>query len=564
MGGCDPVCHPGNQALFRALDLSILSTLVGLPLHVHAEGLRGTGKTTIMRSVRRRLPRIQRIKGCVYNCTPWAPHCPEHRNLSSEEVSLLATEWVPMPFREISHSAKVGTVAGSIDLARITARGCPEAALLPGTLPQAHRGVIFVDEINRLADTAPELADILLDVMGTKPGRLQVEETGLPSVDLPISVSVWAASNPDEDPGPLEDIRKQLSDRFDFVIAMERPGAVATVREILRSSRERQMVLSGPPVRATVAHGERRGEEAADEVAEEAAEETAEVAAEETAEVAADWERLVGVVRQVECPLTVEEVVASIYVDFGLESLRGVEAIHHGARMNCVLEGREKMTLVDVAAVAPGALHHRLDISTFARVMDYLAERAGARSGLSDTDSERGSYGHDDLVASGASGQPGLEQAAAASSGLASVAAPGGGPSPGSSADRAPSGQGPGASPAGDSPSRGLASGWLSWSSIFGRRARQGDAAGRRSGSALLNTAGSAGEAGSGSAGGGDPGQAGLGLGRSGQGGLSEPGQTTGPGADRPVAPLHAARPLAQILRDMELGAFEPRGPRPP
>jgi magnesium chelatase subunit I len=537
MIGYDPVRHPGNQALFRALDLSILSTLVGLPLHVHAEGLRGTGKTTIMRSVRRRLPRIQRIKGCVYNCAPWAPHCPEHRNLSSEEVSLLAAEWVPMPFREISHSAKVGTVAGSIDLARITARECPGAALLPGTLPQAHRGVIFIDEINRLADTAPELADILLDVMGTKPGRLQIEETGLPGVDLPISVSVWAASNPDEDPGPLEDIRKQLSDRFDFVIAMERPGGVAAVREILRSSRKRQMVLSGVPVLVAGdvserpeeedgpagAGGERRGEEAAEE--------------------AADWERLVGIVRQVECPLAVEDVVASIYVDFGLESLRGVEAIHHGARMNCVLEGREKMTLVDVAAVAPGALHHRLDISTFARVMDYLAERAGIRSGLSDTDPE---------------------QAATASSGLAAVAAPGGGPFPGSSADLGPSGQEPAASPAGEAASRGLASGWLSWSSIFGRRARQVDAAGRRPGSALPGRAGSAGEARPGNPSGGDPDQTGRGWGRSGQGGRGEPGETTSPGTDHPVAPLHAARPLAQILRDMELGAFEPRGPRLP
>jgi len=541
MGGYDPVRHPGNQALFRALDLSILATLVGLPLHVHAEGLRGTGKTTIMRSVRRRLPRIQRIKGCVYNCAPWAPHCPGHRNLSSEEVSLLGTEWIPMPFREISHSAKVGTVAGSIDLARITTREGQEAAMLPGTLPQAHRGVVFIDEINRLADTAPELADILLDVMGTKPGRLQIEETGLPGVDLPISVSVWAASNPDEDPGPLEDIRKQLSDRFDFVIAMERPGAVAAVREILRSSRKRQMVLSGVPLLVAGDVSERPEQE--DGPARALGERRGEEAAEETAEKTADWERLVGIVRQVECPLAVEDVVASIYVDFGLESLRGVEAIHYGARMNCVLEGREKMTLVDVAAVAPGALHHRLDISTFARVMDYLAERAGTRSGLSDTDSE---------------------QAAAASSGLAAVAAPGGGPSPGSAADLGPSGQEPAASPAGASPSRGLASGWLSWSSIFGRRARQGDAAGRRPGSALSGRAGSAGEARLGSPSGGDPDQTGRGWGRSGQGGQGEPGETTSPGTDRPVAPLHAARPLAQILRDMELGAFEPRGPRLP
>ena len=43
--------------------------------------------------------------------------------------------------------------------------------------------------------------------MGTRPGRVQIEETGLPPVELPVLVSVWAASNPDEEPGPLEEIR---------------------------------------------------------------------------------------------------------------------------------------------------------------------------------------------------------------------------------------------------------------------------------------------------------------------------------------------------------------------
>jgi len=52
--------------------------------------------------------------------------------------------------------------------------------MLPGTLPQAHRGIVLVDEVNRLADTAPELTDILLDAMGTKPGRVQIEETVYP------------------------------------------------------------------------------------------------------------------------------------------------------------------------------------------------------------------------------------------------------------------------------------------------------------------------------------------------------------------------------------------------
>jgi magnesium chelatase subunit I len=111
--------------------------------------------------------------------------------------------------------------------------------VLPGTLPRAHRGIVFVDEINRLADTSPALVDVLLDAMGTKPGRVQIEETGLQSVELPLSVSVWAASNPDEEPGPLQEIRRQLSDRFDFVVRIERPDRADTVRAIINAGSRR-------------------------------------------------------------------------------------------------------------------------------------------------------------------------------------------------------------------------------------------------------------------------------------------------------------------------------------
>ena len=225
--------HNGNIPLFLAVELSTISSLRGAPLHIHTEGLRGTGKTTIMRSVKQFLPLITRIKDCLYNCNPLQPHCPMHKDLTPEEIADLGTEQIQMPFLEISHSAKIGTVAGSIDLGKLTNPSKPQAALLPGIIPQAHRGILFVDEINRLADTSPEITDILLDVMGTKPGMVQIEETGLPVVDVPVLVSVWAASNPDEEPGPLAEIRRQLSDRFDMVVPVGRPSTTEAVIDIL-------------------------------------------------------------------------------------------------------------------------------------------------------------------------------------------------------------------------------------------------------------------------------------------------------------------------------------------
>jgi magnesium chelatase subunit I len=313
--------------------MSILSTLAGWPLHLHAEGLRGTGKTTILRATRPALPRIERVKGCLYNCDPRRPHCPDHVAGWEGEA-----EAIPMPFIEISHSAKVGTVVGSVDLAGLTDAGNPRAALLPGSIPQANRGIIFVDEINRLADTAPELADVLLDVMGTKPGRIQVEETGLPRVEVPLCISVWAASNPDEDPGPLEDIRKQLSDRFDFVIAMSRPSRPEVVAEILA---QRADAVLRPPA----------------------------IIADHTS-----WQGLLGNLGRVALPRTLQHVLATLYVDFNLESLRAVEAIQLGARVHAALEARDEVTLADVLAVTAIALQHRADLATITEVMKHLEE----------------------------------------------------------------------------------------------------------------------------------------------------------------------------------------------
>ncbi len=335
------VRHAGNDALFRAIEMSLLATLAGQPLHIHAEGLRGTGKTTIMRAVRRALPRIRRVKGCLYNCDPLAPHCPAHRGLQASALAAIGEEWVPIPFLEISHSAKIGTVVGSIDLARLVNPAESEAALLPGTIPQAHRGIIFVDEINRLADTSPELADVLLDVMGTKPGRVQIEETGLPAVELPVQVSVWAASNPDEDPGPLEEIRRQLSDRFDFATYTDRPGDPAVVEQILTMAE-----------RATV----RRS----------AVEETqAELWRTRLALRASD-------LRKVEMPAPMRQQIAGLYAKFDLESLRAVQAIQAGVRLAACLENRAEAVADDLHRVAPMALRHRVDPETIRKVTNYL------------------------------------------------------------------------------------------------------------------------------------------------------------------------------------------------
>lgn len=332
------VRHPDNASLFKAVEMSILAAQSKVPLHIHAEGLRGTGKTSILRAARSIVPRIERVRGCLYNCDPQAPHCPLHVGLGAAAVADLGSEWIPMPFLEISHSAKVATIVGGIDLEKLVSRVHPEAALLPGTLAQAHRGIVFIDEINRLADTSPELADILLDVMGTKPGRLQIEDPGLPRVEISSLVTVWAASNPDEDPGPLEGIRRQLADRFDLCIGVKRPTSHATLMAILQ------------PETAGEAWQAEEGQQAI------------------AARLTSGLERLSWQSIDTE----ILSFLATIYLDHGLESLRALEAITLATKVHAALAGKNRVDKTDLQAVIPLALKHRAAPHVLADIMEVL------------------------------------------------------------------------------------------------------------------------------------------------------------------------------------------------
>ena len=334
------VKHEGNSALFAAIEISIVSTLAGRPVHVHAEGVRGTGKTTIMRAAAGILPMIERVTGCDHNCRPWAPHCPDHKSVPPARLREMGSEFVPMPFLEISHSARLGTVVGSIDLARVVDRDQPQAALLLGTIPRANRGIIFIDEINRLADTSPELTDVLLDAMGTKPGRVQIEEAGLPVVSLPLEMGVWAASNPDEDPGPLEDVRRQLSDRFDLSVEMGRACEPGMIRRILECD-DFDAPLRAPDVPAVGCWPGRMAAAAL-------------------------------LAPRVLFPDEMVELLASIYVDFDIESIRAIEAARTAARCRAALAGRSRVSIEDLRAVLGMVLRHRVEVAALANILRYV------------------------------------------------------------------------------------------------------------------------------------------------------------------------------------------------
>ncbi len=368
------VIHQGNRELYKLIKISLLGTYLGYPQHLHAEGVRGTGKTSLFRNISQQLPKIRRIKNCPYNCFPHKPHCPQHRELNSEQVAEIGEEWVPMPFMEISHGAKIGTVLGSIDLKKITDHSKPLAGILPGTIPKAHRGIIFVDEINRLADTSPELTDVLLDVMGTKPGKVQIEETGLSKVELPVNVTVWAASNPDEDPGSLANIRKQLSDRFDFATEVLRPGHSEVVESIIDDS----SVTSDESLNQDQNHDQDQNQDQDQDQDQDQ---------EKIFSCPRFW-RYLDLYEQplhsIELSRDLKTLLAQVYLNYKIESLRAVKAMKNGAVCHAILTADDLETdsinvrLYDLLQLAGPVLYHRVSGETKRDILRYM-ENWGAQ-----------------------------------------------------------------------------------------------------------------------------------------------------------------------------------------
>lgn len=323
--------------MFLALEMSLICTAANIPLHVHAEGLRGTGKTTVMRWGKHIAPDIIQVKQCIYHCHPEWPHCPIHTNRNIQAT--VETENIPMPFIEIGHGAKLGTILGSVDLAKLTDSNNPKAALLPGSIPMANRGVIFIDEINRLAETAPEITDVLLSLMGTKPGKIKIEEVGLKPWEIQVYSSVWATSNPDERPGPLEEIRKQLSDRFDMVVPVLRPSDPIIIQRLLWNKHQ------------NVSRTAQRTKTSVD-----------------IPQKAIKLDKVV-------VPQNIIKYMADLYIDNDIESFRAIESLDLTSRCLAAMHGKDKVSFDEIKVVLPLVLRHRVEPIVLSNILNDLESR---------------------------------------------------------------------------------------------------------------------------------------------------------------------------------------------
>ena len=198
--------------LIAAIDPSIGGVLVF--------GDRGTGKSTAIRALAALLPIMRAIKGCRYNCDPDA----EANSCAAgceARIGSIKTQLVPVPVVDLPLGATEDRVVGALDLERALTKG--ERAFEPGLLARAHRGFLYIDEVNLLED---HLVDLLLDVAAS--GENVVEREGL-SVRHPARFVLVGSGNPEE--GGL---RPQLLDRFGLSLEIKTPDDLPTRIEVVR------------------------------------------------------------------------------------------------------------------------------------------------------------------------------------------------------------------------------------------------------------------------------------------------------------------------------------------
>jgi magnesium chelatase subunit D len=297
----------GQQQLQTALLLCAVDPSMG---GVLIRGDKGTAKSTAARALAAILPPIDRVAGCAFNCTGPNSHC----TVCTSEAGVPSS----VPFITLPLGATEDRVLGSLDIASALAGG--KRVFQPGLLASAHRGILYIDEVNLLAD---HLVDVLLDVAAM--GVNSVQREGL-SVSHPARITLVGTMNGEEG-----DLRPQLLDRFALMVEVTAPRDKTVRAEVVR----RRIAYEADPAAFTQRWAPQQDA------------------------LRAQLARAQQSLAQVELDDAMLDLISHLCCEFEVASLRADIVMHKAARAIAALDGRLRVTPDDVRTAATLVLPHR-------------------------------------------------------------------------------------------------------------------------------------------------------------------------------------------------------------
>jgi magnesium chelatase subunit I len=306
----------GQDEMKRALMLAAVDPAIG---GILVFGDRGTGKSTAVRALAGLLPSMTVASDCRYNCDPHdegrlCDHC-----RARAKAGTLKARQAPVPVIDLPLGATEDRVAGALDLEKALVSG--EKAFEPGLLASAHRGFLYIDEVNLLED---HLVDLLLDVAAS--GVNIIEREGL-SIRHPARFVLVGSGNPEEG-----ELRPQLLDRFGLSVEVASPKDVPSRVEVVKRrdafDRNPEAFTEAWKRKDTALRGKiRKGRD---------------------------------LINQVETPDAVLELASELCLKLGVDGLRGELTLMRAARALAALDGKPAVTEIHLKSIAISALRHRL------------------------------------------------------------------------------------------------------------------------------------------------------------------------------------------------------------